>query len=235
MSNNKASAGNNQKLSNSIIASAKDFKLSKLPSSVLHQLKTDPKHLGFFCARHKIVGKLLKGRKSVLEVGCQDGFGTFLVSEYVEKIIAVDIESSHITEAKNIWEKLSDRITFWAGDILKSKLPNSGFDAAYMLDVFEHIDPAEADAFTKKIIEYLDEDRGILLVGMPTKESQIFASKLSRLGHINMFKINEAKVFFEKYFNFVIVLGMNDEMINLNFEPLNHYMIVIASGIKNVR
>ncbi len=235
MSNKKASVGINKKLSNSIIASAKDFTLRKLPSSVLHHLKTDPKHLGFFCARHKIVGKLLKGRKSVLEVGCQDGFGTFLVSQYVEKILAIDIESNHIKEAKNIWKKFSDRITFESGDILKNKLPRSGFDAAYMLDCFEHIDPAEADAFTEKIIEYLDEDRGILIVGMPTKESQIFASQLSRLGHINMFEINEAKVFFEKYFNFVIVLGMNDEMINLNFEKLNHYMIVIASGIKNVR
>lgn len=222
----------NSKLSRKIIEGAKEFKVKELPSSVMFQLHNDPKHLGFLLARHKVVGKLLSGKDNVLEIGCQDGFGTYLVSKYVEKITAIDIEKKHIVEAKKVWKEFAHRIKFQNIDITKSKYLGS-FDSIYMLDVFEHISPRKSTSFLKAIIRHMS-DNALLIVGMPTKESQIYASKLSKLGHVNLFSIFEARKYFNEFFDNVLVFGMNDEMINLNFEPLNHYMICICIGPKKL-
>ena len=222
----------NTKLTNKIIKGAKEFKVKELPSSVMFQVRNDPKHLGFLLARHKVVGKLLRGKNNVLEIGCQDGFGTYLISEYVEKITAIDIEKQHIDEAKKVWKDYANKIDFRNLDITKSNYLGK-FDSAYMLDVFEHISPRNSNKFMKSIIRHMSRD-ALLIVGMPTKESQIYASKLSKLGHINLFSIFEARKYFYKFFDNVLVFGMNDEMLNLNFEPLNHYMICICTGPKSI-
>jgi|688.fasta_scaffold355801_2 2-polyprenyl-3-methyl-5-hydroxy-6-metoxy-1,4-benzoquinol methylase len=222
----------NSKLSKNIIEGAKEFKVKVMPSSVMFQLHHDPKHLGFLFARHKIVGKLLSGKNNVLEIGCQDGFGTYLMSKYVGKITAIDIEKKHIDEAKKIWKEFSHSIDFQNIDITKSKYLGA-FDSIYMLDVFEHISPRKSDQFLKAVIRHM-RDNALLVVGMPTKESQKYASKLSKLGHVNLFSIFEARKYFSKFFDNVLVFGMNDEMINLNFEPLNHYMICICTGHKKL-
>jgi 2-polyprenyl-3-methyl-5-hydroxy-6-metoxy-1,4-benzoquinol methylase len=221
----------NTKLTNKIIKGAKEFKVKELSSSVMFQLHNDPKHLGFLFARHKVVGKILRGKNNVLEIGCQDGFGTYLISEYVDKITAIDIEKQHIDEAKKVWKDYAYKIDFQNLDITKSN--NLGkFDSVYMLDVFEHISPRDSNKFLKSIIRHMSRD-ALLIVGMPTKESQIYASKLSKLGHINLFSIFEARRYFYNFFDNVLVFGMNDEMLNLNFEPLNHYMILICIGPKS--
>jgi 2-polyprenyl-3-methyl-5-hydroxy-6-metoxy-1,4-benzoquinol methylase len=221
----------NHELSLEIINSAKGFKLSRIPSSVAHQLATDPKHLGFQIARHKIVGKILNGKKQVLEIGCQDGFGTYIVSKNVERILAVDIESNHIEEAQTLWHEYKSEFEFLQGDITQLDLEYKEFEACYMMDVFEHIDPKESDIFLQAVIKNLSRT-GIVVIGMPTKESQKFASEFSKLGHVNLFTISEAKSYFAKFFEYVFIFGMNDEMINLNYEPLNQYMIAILAGIK---
>lgn len=222
----------NHELSLEIINSAKAFQLSRIPSSVAHQLATDPKHLGFQIARHKIVGKILNGKKQVLEIGCQDGFGTYIVSKNVERILAIDIESNHIEEAQTLWHEYKSEFEFLLGDITQLDLENKEFEACYMMDVFEHIAPEKSDDFLQAVIKNLSRT-AIVVIGMPTKESQEFASEFSKLGHVNLFTISEARNYFAKFFEYVFIFGMNDEMINLNFEPLNHYMIAILAGIKN--
>jgi 2-polyprenyl-3-methyl-5-hydroxy-6-metoxy-1,4-benzoquinol methylase len=221
----------NARLTQEIIQGAKKFKIKEFPSSVRFQLANDPKHLGFLFARHKIVGKLLRDKKRILEVGCQDGFGTYLVSQYVDSITGIDIEEKHIKEAKKIWKNYL-KIQFLNLDITKKN--NLGkFDSIFMLDVFEHISPLKSNKFLQSVIGHMS-DNAMLIVGMPTKESQVYASKLSKLGHINLFTIFEAKLFFDKFFKNVLIFGMNDENLNLNFEPLNHYMMIIGIGPKDL-
>ena len=60
----------------------------------------DPKRTVFMLARYKFVGRMMSGRKHVLEVGCADAFGTRLVQQNVEKVTAIDFDPVFIADAK---------------------------------------------------------------------------------------------------------------------------------------
>ncbi len=53
-----------------------------LPPNISEILKRDSRLIGFIAARHKFVAKILEG-KNLLEIGCQEGFGTLFVAPYV--------------------------------------------------------------------------------------------------------------------------------------------------------
>ena len=53
------------------------------------------------------------------------------------------------------------------------------FDGVYPLDVLEHIRPEDEDVFIRNMIAPLTE-HGVLILGMPSIESQAYASRLSK-------------------------------------------------------
>src|SRR5262245_44369194 len=99
----------------------------------------DPKRLAFTLSRYKFVAKMLAGRKSVLEIGCADAFGTRIVQQAVGKVTATDFDPVFIDDVR---DRMNPR---WAFDVFVHDMlagPVSGaFDAAYALDVLEHIPP----------------------------------------------------------------------------------------------
>ena len=58
------------------------------------------------------------------------------------------------------------------------------FDAIYSLDVLEHIHPEKEDLFISNCVKSLKKD-GVLIFGMPSFESQLYASPESKEGHVN--------------------------------------------------
>src|SRR3990167_5279718 len=129
----------------------------------------DPKRLAFHFARYKFVSKMLSGRQNVLEVGCADAFGTRVVLQEVENLVAVDIEPAFIDDVNN---RMCDKWQFSAlvHDILKTPVIGE-FDGAYSLDVLEHIPADFEDDFIQNIVASLSED-GVVIIGMPSLESQ---------------------------------------------------------------
>ena len=99
----------------------------------------DPRHLLFTLSRYKFVAKMLSGANHVLEVGCADAFGTRIVVQEVAKLTAVDFDPVFIADVK---ERMSKRWAFecHAHDMLSGPV-DQAFDAAYALDVIEHIRP----------------------------------------------------------------------------------------------
>ena len=70
-----------------------------LPCRPTVMLRKDPKTLLFTMARHKTVSKMLKGYKSVLEVGCGDGFASRLIQTEIESLYSIDYDPFFISEA----------------------------------------------------------------------------------------------------------------------------------------
>jgi len=127
----------------------------------------DPRHLLFTLSRYKFVAKMMEGRNCILEVGCSDGFGTRLVAQAVERVVAVDFDSQFINDAI---ERNSDRwpIDFRVHDMLASPVPGE-FDGAFALDVIEHISREQEDRFLRNIRSSLTT-KGVLIVGTPSLE-----------------------------------------------------------------
>ena len=181
----------------------------------------DPKRLAFVLARYKFVARMLEAFGRVLEVGCADGFGSRIVRQHVGELTAVDIDAASIEEAKRGGSKVWP-VTFWEHDILAKALP--GFDAVYALDVLEHIEPEMSNQFLCR----LRQCASVAVIGMPSLESQAYASELSRKGHVNCMRGPDLKRALQRQWPNVFMFSMSDEVVHTGFQPMAHYRMALA-------
>ena len=188
--------------------------------------RDDPRHLLFILARAKFVAKMLSGKERVLEVGCGDAFASRIVLQEVGFLCAVDFDEVFVNDANR---RMSARWKFdcRVHDMLQNPVENSTFDAAYTLDVIEHIAQRDEDRFISNMAQSLTE-HGVLIVGTPSKQSQTYASEYSKQGHINCKDHNQLKTLLLKYFQNVFIFSMNDEVVHTGFYPMAHYLFALC-------
>jgi 2-polyprenyl-3-methyl-5-hydroxy-6-metoxy-1,4-benzoquinol methylase len=191
-----------------------------------HALLDDPKRFGFMMARHKFVGKMLTDFDRVLEVGCQEGFTSLLMSQHVKNLVSVDFFKEHIREAQQFIGPYAKNVEFRGHDILDGPVQGT-FDGAFSLDVLEHIDARDEDTYMKNVTSSLKPE-GVFIVGMPSLESQKYASPGAAEGHINCKTGADLKLLCRKYFNHVFMFSMNDEVLHTGFMPMSHYIFAMC-------
>ena len=187
----------------------------------------DPKRLTFTFARYKFVAKMLSGCRHALEVGCGDAFFSRVVRQEVEKLTGVDFDPSFVEDAN---ARTSDRwpIEVRQHDMLKGPVEGT-FDGAYSLDVLEHINPADEDLFLRNMIACL-EPHATLVLGMPSLQSQAYASAHSKIGHVNCKDQLDLKRLMRTYFHNVYAFSMNDEVVHTGYHAMAHYNLVLCCG-----
>lgn len=187
----------------------------------------DPRHFVFVLARYKFVAKMLSGKQRVLEVGCGDAFGTRIVLQEVGAICAIDFDPVFV---KDVNERMEERWRFECRvhDVLSGPVDGS-FDGAYALDVIEHIPKVDEWRFMSNIVRSLN-DNGVLIIGTPSIQSQVYASQLSKEGHVNCKDHKELKELMLKYFHNVFTFSMNDEVVHTGFYPMAHYLFALCVG-----
>jgi cyclopropane fatty-acyl-phospholipid synthase-like methyltransferase len=177
-------------------------------------------------ARYKFVAKMLSGRKRVLEVGCGDGFSARIVKQEVEKLTITDFDPQWLADARSNMVEPWVYDTF-VHDIVKDGPISGAYDAVYSLDVMEHI-PAEFErVYLANLLAPLEE-HGVCIIGMPTLESQQYASPGSRAGHVNCKTGSDLKALLEEYFHNVFLFSMNDEVVHTGFSKLAHYIFCVC-------
>jgi 2-polyprenyl-3-methyl-5-hydroxy-6-metoxy-1,4-benzoquinol methylase len=181
----------------------------------------DPRRLLFVLARYKFVSKMLSGKKKVLEVGCGDAFGTRIVLQEVGEICAVDFDPVFVSDVQ---ERMEEEWKFdcKVHDILSGPV-KGGFDAAYSLDVIEHIAAEHENTFVSNLARSVSED-GVVIIGTPSLQSQTYASPPSKEGHVNCKGQPELKSLLLRHFHNVFVFSMNDELVHTGFYPMAHYL-----------
>jgi len=191
--------------------------------------QTDPRTLVFSMSRYKFVAKMLAGRRNVLEIGCGDGFASRIVRQAVGRLTITDFDPVFIED----FESRNDPVWHTEArvhDILAGPL-DERFDGIYSLDVLEHIPPADEPRYMANLCASLDE-HGVVVVGMPSLESQVHASPQSKAGHVNCKTGPDLRRLFEEWFHVVLVFSMNDEVVHTGFEPMANYLLVVATGAK---
>ena len=195
-------------------------------SAVWHE---DPKRLVFTLSRYKFVAKMLSGKNKVTEIGCGDGFGARIVRQEVKHLTITDYDQYFIQKFNDI---KSDNwpISAFVHNILDGPFEKLS-DAIYSLDVLEHISVNNEDIFISNIINSLS-DGGVVILGMPSLESQKYASSASKDGHVNCKTGKDLKSLCEKYFHNVFLFSMNDEIVHTGLEKMAHYLLVLCCGVK---
>jgi len=148
-----------------------------------------------------------------LEIGCADAFFTRLVQQEVGYVTAVEFDPIFIENAK---ERINPH---WPMD-------------CFVHDVLEHITPDTESTFLQNAFASLNKN-GVAVIGIPSLESQTYASPQSKAGHGNCKSGSVFKETMEKYFENVFLFSMNDEVVHTGFSPMAHYLFAISSGLKN--
>jgi SAM-dependent methyltransferase len=179
----------------------------------------DPKRLAFTAARYKHVAKLLEGKKRVLEVGCADGYFSRIVRQHVDELIGIDVDAQSVFEAIRgcsvRWP-----VKFYPADIVDFNFGE--FDAVYSLDVLEHIDP------DREFLKAMSAAAPVAVIGTPSHESQEYASRLSREGHVNCFSGSDLKHYLQNYWPQVFMFTMHDEAIGTGYLPMANYLLALC-------
>jgi cyclopropane fatty-acyl-phospholipid synthase-like methyltransferase len=187
----------------------------------------DPKRLGIVLSRYKFTAKMLDGKAQVLEVGCGDAWASRVVRQAVGTLVGVELLPEWVEDARQGMEDP------WAFEVRQHDMltgPVAGsFDAAYALDVLEHIDAADEDRFLANIVHSLVAP-GVLIIGMPSLESQSYASPGSKAGHVNCKTAPELKTLMQRFFHDVFMFSMNDEVVHTGYHKLAHYLFALCVG-----
>ncbi len=190
----------------------------------------DPKHLLFTLSRYKFVAKMLAGRQHVLEVGCADAWATRIVVQSVQKLTATDFDPVFVDDVR---KRMDPKWKFDVAqhDLLAGPFPGT-YDAAYALDVIEHIEPKHEHIFVGNIAKSLTA-HGTLILGCPSLQSQAYASPPSKAGHVNCKTGETMRALLGQFFHNVFVFSMNDEVVHTGYYPMAHYIFGVGCGRKD--
>lgn len=191
---------------------------------VSHWINKTPRRLFFALSYYNFAAKLIGKDKKVLDIGCNEGIGTYLLSQKCLFTKGIDFDEEAINVAKNNYK--SNDIEFSCENIFETQ-DNNKWDAIVNFDVIEHIMPNNADLFLKKIQIALKEN-GLVIIGTPSLISQQFASEVTKKGHINVYTHERLENEMRKYFNYVFMFSAHDELIHTGYLPMANYYISIG-------
>lgn len=167
--------------------------------------------------------KMIGEQKSILELGCSDGLGTYFLSEFALSVLGVDFDQDSIDWAKA--NLTSDKLKFEQDNFFGEKY--GAFDAVVAYDVIEHIYEQNEKLFYETVTMNLKET-GIFIVGTPNIESKKFSKEHIADAHVNMYSGERLMEILRKYFHNVFLFSQNDKLIHTGFYHLAHYLICLC-------
>ncbi|MEI6531405.1 MAG: class I SAM-dependent methyltransferase [Chlamydiota bacterium] len=190
----------------------------KTPRRMLHSM-----------SYYKFAAKMIGSGKYVLDIGCNEGLGTYLLAKECGFAKGMDFDEEAIAIAQaNFKDK---KVEFEVGDFLLS--PHLGmWDAVTNFDVIEHIFPDHVDAFWKGLVASINPE-GIAIIGTPSLISQQYASEVSKKGHVNVYTPERLEEEMRQHFTHVFMFSAHDEIVHTGYPALAHYLIAVGCKKKS--
>lgn len=186
-----------------------------------YSLMNDPKHMSFVLSRYKFCAKMLENKEQVVEIGCGDGFGLPIIAQAVGHVHCIDWDKRNIEGCKKRLSHLKN-VSYEHVDLNQTTIDYQA-DAAFSIDVIEHIEPEKEAAFMNNICSFL-KDNSVLITGTPNIFASQYASPRSEVQHINLKSQKTLKELTDYYFKHAFMFGMNDEVLHTGYGPMCHYL-----------
>jgi len=158
----------------------------------------------------------------VLEVGCGEGYGSHFLSQYVEKVVGLDIADKTINHALNKYS--SQNCIFKTYNGIKIPYKDNTFDAVISFQVIEHIQDDK---------NYISEIRRVLkqaspfILTTPNREYRLNSGQRPwNRFHVREYSINSLKEILSNMFSGVTIWGIrgNNEIQKIERERVKQIL-----------
>ena len=131
--------------------------------------------------------------RDVLDVGCGEGYGSYMMIGAAKSVMGVDISKTAIEHAQKMYE--STELHYQVADVAKLPFEDNKFTAGVCFEVIEHIENPED---LLKEAERVIGPKGLFIVSTPN--GAVRRSSQKNRFHVKEFNIREFKGMLEKQF-----------------------------------
>jgi SAM-dependent methyltransferase len=193
---------------------------------MLSQFLADPLSILFRLARYKFAYRQLRGHERVIDVGCGDGTGAYMLRQGCRQVIGISTDPDwFVPELRG---RQDESFQLLRADVFEYA-NNEPFDVAVCLDVIEHLPSAHGPRLLDRLAGLLKAD-GRLFLGTPSAGTAQWRNKLSRRDHQHEYSREELQPMLNERFAHVIFFSMNDEIVHTGFDPLAWYLMFVAAA-----
>jgi ubiquinone/menaquinone biosynthesis C-methylase UbiE len=153
--------------------------------------------------RYLLATNLTRG-KTILDIACGEGYGSYLLAEHSSGVIGVDIDESTMIHASKKYHRRN--LNFVVGSAASVPLKSGGFDVIICFETIEHLTDREQKSFLLDVKRLLKRG-GILIVSTPDKLEYSDKIGFKSEFHQKEFTLKEFRNFLRKYFKNVTFLG----------------------------
>lgn len=150
--------------------------------------------------RYSIVNQYIKD-KTVLDIACGEGYGSFLMSNLANKVYGVDIDNDTIVAANLKYKK--NNLSFRHGSTSAIPLDDNSIDVIVSFETLEHHD--EHEIMMHEIKRVLKKD-GLVVISTPDKLHYTDIPKFTNKFHVKELYKDEFISLVSNYFSNVQLL-----------------------------
>jgi ubiquinone/menaquinone biosynthesis C-methylase UbiE len=146
------------------------------------------------------------GDKTVLEVGCGEGYGSRALSNCAGRVIGVDSSAEIINLAKEKYRE--DNLVYAVAEGQKLPFESGVMDVVVSFQVIEHLPPDEAPLFLAEMKRVL-KDRGVFISSTPNRKMRLLPfQKPWNAFHLKEYSPEEFKALLGSVFSSVEIKGL---------------------------
>lgn len=119
---------------------------------------------------YEVARRMIPKRSIVLDLGCGEGYGTYLLSKDAKKVIGLDVDPEIIDHASKKYS--APTISFELYDGTKIPYPDNYFDAITVFQVIEHVDN---DVYFVSEIYRVLKPKGLVILTTPNRKLRLWS------------------------------------------------------------
>jgi len=124
----------------------------------------------------EILDKYAKENVEIIEVGCETGISSLILSEKFNKTL-LDLNPDALELAKKLFKEFNQKANFVEADMFQMPFDDEKFDIVFNAGVIEHFKKKEVIAALKEYKRILKKD-GVMIIGFPNYRSIPYQSAL---------------------------------------------------------
>jgi len=193
--------------------------------SVSNEWKSLSEYLIFL--RHKkaylYASSFCNNKKKVLDYGCGNGYGSFLLAEHSLQVKAVDIYQEVISACQKKYKR--SNLSFQIVKPGRIQFKDNFFDIVVSLQVIEHVH--DVSAYLSELKRVLKKD-GLLIITTPNRKYRLYPFQRPKNPyHLREYSLRQLKKQLCRYFKHVKILGIcgDEEIYNIECKRVKKSVI----------